>query len=201
MASPQAQRSKRWVWHKIHPGNAEETLQIRAVEVTTHNVGGAPMLLELLGQIGSNQMVATVTADSAYDTRKCHDTVAERGAAAIIPPHRNAKPLEADHRRSNSTKRGAASLALSRPGDLATLEQVSPAKSCGDEEELYEGPRSAPHGAQLRSKSRRGSDPRCRPERLHRSWHTHHDFCRLSVRGNGAVAQSVGFAQQHTTEQ
>lgn len=50
------------------------------------------MLLELLGQIGSNQMVATVTADSAYDTRQCHDTLAERSATAIIPPHRNAKP-------------------------------------------------------------------------------------------------------------
>jgi hypothetical protein len=33
--------------------------------------------------------------DGAYDTRKCHDAIAERGAAAVIPPRRNAKPWKA----------------------------------------------------------------------------------------------------------
>ena len=28
----------------------------------------------------------------AYDTRKCHDAIAERGAHAVIPPRKNAKP-------------------------------------------------------------------------------------------------------------
>jgi len=27
-----------------------------------------------------------VTADGAYDTRKCHDAIAVRGAHAVIPP-------------------------------------------------------------------------------------------------------------------
>jgi hypothetical protein len=31
-------------------------------------------------------------ADGAYDTRKCHDAIADRGAHAVIPPRRNAKP-------------------------------------------------------------------------------------------------------------
>ena len=30
--------------------------------------------------------------DGAYDTRKCHDAIADRGAAAVIPPRKNAKP-------------------------------------------------------------------------------------------------------------
>jgi hypothetical protein len=30
--------------------------------------------------------------DGAYDTRNCHDVIADRGAAAIIPPRKNAKP-------------------------------------------------------------------------------------------------------------
>ena len=34
----------------------------------------------------------SVTADGAYDTRKCHDAIAERGAAAVIPPRKNARP-------------------------------------------------------------------------------------------------------------
>ena len=33
-----------------------------------------------------------MTADGAYDTRKCHDAIAARGAHAIIPPRKNAKP-------------------------------------------------------------------------------------------------------------
>lgn len=84
--------AKRRVWRKIHLGIDEETLEIRAVEVTTSNVGDAPMLPELLGQIDPHQEIATVTADGADDTRKCHDAIADRGAAAIIPPRRNARP-------------------------------------------------------------------------------------------------------------
>ena len=54
------------------------------------------MLPELLNQIPPDQEIASVTADGAYDTRKCHDAIAERGAAAVIPPRKNAKPWKAD---------------------------------------------------------------------------------------------------------
>jgi hypothetical protein len=30
--------------------------------------------------------------NGAYDTRKCHDVIADRGARAVIPPRKNAKP-------------------------------------------------------------------------------------------------------------
>ena len=73
-------------------GIDEETLEVRAVEVTTSNVGDAPMLPELLDQIPLDQDIGSVTADGAYDTRKCHDAVAARGAHAVIPPRKNAKP-------------------------------------------------------------------------------------------------------------
>lgn len=84
--------AKRRVWRKIHLGIDEETLEIRAIEATTSNVGEAPMLPELLGQIAPTQEIAAVASDGAFDTRKCHDAIADRGAAAIIPPRRNAKP-------------------------------------------------------------------------------------------------------------
>ncbi len=83
---------KRRIWRKIHIGIDEETLEVRAVEVTTSNVGDAPMLPELLGQIPSDQEIGSVTGDGAYDTRKCHDAIAARGAHAVIPPRKNAKP-------------------------------------------------------------------------------------------------------------
>ena len=53
------------------------------------------MLPELLSQIPPDQKIASVTADGAFDTRKCHDAIAARAAAvaaAIIPPRKNAKP-------------------------------------------------------------------------------------------------------------
>ena len=65
---------------------------MRAVEVTSSNVGDAPTLPELLGQIPPDQTIGSVTADGAYDTRKCHEAVAARDAHAVIPPRRNAKP-------------------------------------------------------------------------------------------------------------
>ena len=67
------------------------------------------MLPELLDQIPPDQEIASVTApsrglhanhcratDGAFDTRKCHDAIAARGAAAIIPPRKNARPWKAD---------------------------------------------------------------------------------------------------------
>lgn len=82
---------KRRLWRKIHLGIDEQTLEIRAIEVTGSSVGDAPMLPELLNQIPPDQEIGSVTADGAYDTRKCHDAIADRGAAAVIPPRRNAK--------------------------------------------------------------------------------------------------------------
>lgn len=50
------------------------------------------MLPELLDQIPVGQEIATVTADGAFDTRKCHNAIVARGAAAVIPPRKSAKP-------------------------------------------------------------------------------------------------------------
>jgi hypothetical protein len=83
--------SKRRVWRKIHIGIDEETLEVRAVEVTGNNIGGAPMLPKLLNQIPPDQDIGSVTADGAYDTRKCHEAIGTRDAYAVIPPRKNAK--------------------------------------------------------------------------------------------------------------
>jgi len=88
--------TKRRVWRKIHIGIDEQTLEIRAAEFTTSDVGDAPILPDLLDQIPPDQQIASVTADGAFDTRKCHDAIAARGAAAIIPPRKNARPWKPD---------------------------------------------------------------------------------------------------------
>jgi hypothetical protein len=53
------------------------------------------VLPDLLGQIPADEQIASVTADGAYDTRKCHDAIADRGAHAVIPPRKNAKLWQA----------------------------------------------------------------------------------------------------------
>jgi len=87
---------KRRIWRKIHLAIDEHTLEVRAIEVTSSDVGDAPMLPELLDQIPPDQEIGSVTADGAYDTRKCHNAIAERGADAVIPPRKNAKPWKAN---------------------------------------------------------------------------------------------------------
>ncbi len=61
----------------------------------------APMLPDLLNQIPPDQDIGSVTADGAYDTRKCHEAIAARDAHAGDPTAQECQALEADERRSN----------------------------------------------------------------------------------------------------
>jgi Transposase DDE domain len=66
-------------------------MEIRAVEVTPNSVGDAPMLPALLGQIDPTEALLSVSGDGAYDTKACHEAIAQREAQAIIPVRKNAK--------------------------------------------------------------------------------------------------------------
>ena len=83
---------RRRILRKIHIGIDEETLEVCAVEVTSSSIRDAPMLPEFLDQIAPGQEIGSVTADGAYDTRKCHEAIAALDAYAVIPPRKNAKP-------------------------------------------------------------------------------------------------------------
>jgi hypothetical protein len=82
---------------KVHLGIDATTLEIRAIEVTDNATGDAPVLPCLLDQIGLNEATASISGDDAYDTKACHDAIAQRGAHAIIPTRKNGKPWK-DHR-------------------------------------------------------------------------------------------------------
>lgn len=79
-------------WRKVHLGIDAQTLEIRAIEITDNAIGDAPMLPELLAQIPADEQLHSVSADGAYDTKACHEAIASRQAAAIIPTRKNAKP-------------------------------------------------------------------------------------------------------------
>jgi hypothetical protein len=87
---------KRRLWRKIHIGIDKETLEIRAIEITTNSIGDAPILPDLLNQIAPDQEIGSVTDDGADDTRKCHDAIVARNGHAVIPPRKNAKPWKPD---------------------------------------------------------------------------------------------------------
>ncbi len=75
---------KRRVWRKIHLGIDEQTLEVRAVEITGNHIGDAPVLPDLLSQIPADEQIGSVIADGAYDTRKGHDALYETAGAV---PH------------------------------------------------------------------------------------------------------------------
>ncbi len=54
------------------------------------------MLPHQLAEIPAEEKIAAVIAHGANDTRASHNSIAMPGAAAIIPPRRNAKPGKPD---------------------------------------------------------------------------------------------------------
>lgn len=79
-------------WRKVHLGIDAETLEIRAIEVTSNRVGDAQVLPDLLNQIPQDERIDSVSGDGAYDTKRDHAAIAERNAEAIIPVRKNGKP-------------------------------------------------------------------------------------------------------------
>ena len=87
---------RRRQWRKVHLAMDAATGDICAVEFTSSQTGDSPVLPDLLAQIPADQPIGTITADGAYDTRKCHTAIAERDATAIIPIRKNGRPWKED---------------------------------------------------------------------------------------------------------
>lgn len=88
--------SYRRQWRKVHIGIDAETLDIRAIEVTTNANGDGQTLPDLLAQIPEDEPILSVGGDGAYDTRNCHAVIAKRGADPVIPVRRNGKTWTKD---------------------------------------------------------------------------------------------------------
>ncbi|MFN3844292.1 MAG: IS5 family transposase [Paracoccaceae bacterium] len=83
-------------WRKVHLAMDTATSDIRAVEFTPSSDGDSPVLPELLDQIPAGEEIGTVTADGAYDTRRCHTAIIDRQATPIIPIRKNGRPWKED---------------------------------------------------------------------------------------------------------
>ena len=81
--------SKRRTWRKLHLGVDESTGEILAAVVTTNDCHDSEVLPDLLE--ATDVDIEQVSADGAYDKRRCYDALTGRGAKAAIPPQKNAK--------------------------------------------------------------------------------------------------------------
>ena len=81
---------------KVHLAMDTATSDIRAVEFTPSSDGDSPVSPELLDQIPEGEEIDTVTADGAYDTRRCPTAIIDREATAIIPSRKDGRPWKED---------------------------------------------------------------------------------------------------------
>lgn len=81
---------KRWTWRKLHIAVDVQTQEVVAVELTANCVGDAEVLPDLLEQLVSEEALASVAADGAYDTVHGHQAIRKRHAQALIPPRAGA---------------------------------------------------------------------------------------------------------------
>ena len=78
-------------WRKLHIGIDAQTLQIRAICVTSNNVSDVSVLPDLLRQLPQDEVLESLTSDGAYDTKPAHGAVIEYGAIPVIAPRKNAR--------------------------------------------------------------------------------------------------------------
>ncbi len=81
--------SKRRTWRKLHLGVNEATGEILAAVVTTNGCHDSEVFPDLLE--ATEAEIEQVSADGAYDKRRCYDAVLEDGIKPAIPPQKNAK--------------------------------------------------------------------------------------------------------------
>jgi hypothetical protein len=135
--------SKRRVWRKIHIGIDEKTLEIRAAEFTTSDIGDAPCCPNSSTRSRPIRRSAALP-QTAPSTR----ANATRPSPPAVPPPSSrparSKALEARHRRCGRTKRSPPRITALRTDHLATMEWVSPKKPCRDQDALRQalGPTS-----------------------------------------------------------
>lgn len=93
---------KRRTWRKLHLCSDEATLEIVSVGASTNDVSDAEALPDLLQDVSVE--IEQVSADGAYDQRKCYDTLNKHGARAAIPPRKCAKIWEHANSKANGMR-------------------------------------------------------------------------------------------------
>jgi hypothetical protein len=86
--------SQRRTWRKRQVAVDEATQASVATLTTPHAVGDGEVLPDVLDQVP--EPIDPVSADGRYDSRTCHEAIAQRQARVAIPPRENAQPWAAN---------------------------------------------------------------------------------------------------------
>jgi IS5 family transposase len=81
--------SKRRTWRKLHLCVDEVRREIIGAVASTNEVSDAEALPDLLREVPGE--IRQVSADGAYDQRRCYDELNRHGARAAIPPRQGAR--------------------------------------------------------------------------------------------------------------
>jgi hypothetical protein len=81
--------SKRRTWRKLHLAVDEATGEIVAAVASEAGVTDDDVVPDLVEQV--DRPIQQVSADGAYDKRKCYEALERTGARVTIPPRRDAK--------------------------------------------------------------------------------------------------------------
>ena len=81
--------SKRRTWRKLHLCVDEATLEIVGAVASTNDLSDAEALPDLLRDVPGE--IDQVSADGAYDQRKCYDELNRHRARSAIPPRKGAR--------------------------------------------------------------------------------------------------------------
>lgn len=90
--------SKRRTWLKLHLCVDEATMEIVSAVASTNDISDAEVLPDLLQDVPGK--IEQVSADGAYDQRKCYDALNKHGAKAAIPPRKGARIWQHGNRKA-----------------------------------------------------------------------------------------------------
>ena len=93
---------KRRTWRKLHLAVDVETHEAISAEVSLVSVGDNEVLPTLLNPL--RRKIDAVSADGAYDTKSCHNTLKSKGCTPLIPPRKNAALWEDGHPRNEAVE-------------------------------------------------------------------------------------------------
>lgn len=91
---------KRRTWRTLHLAVDVDTHEAISAEVSLVNVGDSEVLPTLLNPL--RRKLSAVSADGAYDTKNCHETLKNKGCIRLIPPRKNAALWEDGHPRNEA---------------------------------------------------------------------------------------------------
>lgn len=91
---------KRRTWRKLHLAVDVDTHEAISAEVSLVNVGDSEVLPTLLNPL--RRKVTAVSADGAYDTKSCYETLKKKGCTPLIPSRKRATLWEDSHPRNEA---------------------------------------------------------------------------------------------------